>query len=67
LPEEITELAILVPFWVALLVLLPQEHESYILVGNQLLAKGVPVRLRTGNGRRTVAGWIKKAFQCGVV
>jgi len=58
LPEELTVLTVLIPFGIAFLILLPQQHESQILVGNQLVVQGVPVGLGTGKGGRTVGGWI---------
>ena len=42
--------------------LLPQQHECQILMGNQLVVQEVPIGLGTGNGRRTVAGLIEVTF-----
>jgi hypothetical protein len=67
LAEELAILAVLVSFWIALLVLLPQQHESQILVGDQLVVQDVPVWPETGDRRGTVAGWIEEAFEGGII
>jgi len=59
--EEFTVLTVMIPLGVAFLILLPQQHQCQVLVGNQLIVLGVPVGLGTRKGRRTVGGWIVEA------